>query len=85
MRELVDRKIDIIVEGGEQATLQAAMSATRTLPIIMFAVTYDPVAAGYVASLARPGGNVTGVFLRRPELIENSWRSWRRPFPDGVG
>jgi putative ABC transport system substrate-binding protein len=81
MRELVDRKIDIIVEGGEQATLQAAMSATRTLPIIMFAVTYDPVAAGYVASLARPGGNVTGVFLRRPELIEKQLEVLAEAFP----
>jgi putative tryptophan/tyrosine transport system substrate-binding protein len=81
MRELVDRKVDMIVDGGEQATLQAAMSATRTLPIIMFAVTFDPVAAGYVASLPRPGGNVTGVFLRRPELIEKQLEVLAEAFP----
>jgi ABC-type uncharacterized transport system substrate-binding protein len=70
MEELAhQRKVDIIVEAGEEVSLQAAM-ATATLPIVMLAVTYDPVARGYVSSIARPNGNVTGLFLRRPEFVE---------------
>jgi hypothetical protein len=48
--------------------LKAAKQATGTIPIVMIAINYDPVALGYVGSLARPGGNITGVFLRQPEL-----------------
>jgi len=71
MEELAhQRKVDIIVEAGEEVSLQAAMATTATLPIVMLAVTYDPVARGYVSSIARPNGNVTGLFLRRPEFVE---------------
>src|ERR1700676_568818 len=69
MRELVRRKVDIILAAGEDQALKAAMAATRSLPIVMVAVGYDPVARGYVTSIARPTGNVTGVFLSRPELV----------------
>jgi len=44
------------------------MAATRTVPIVMVAIDYDPLAGGYIASLARPGGNVTGVFFQQVEL-----------------
>ena len=57
--ELVQLKVEVIVTTGSQAT-RAAQNATRTIPIVM-AVSGDPVAAGFVASLARPGGNVTGL------------------------
>ncbi len=57
--ELVALKPDIIVAGASAGT-QAAMQATRTIPIVMLGVA-DPVGSGFVASLARPGGNVTGV------------------------
>ena len=56
--ELVRFKIDIIVTGGAPATL-SAKDATRTIPIVM-ASDADPVESGVVASLARPGGNITG-------------------------
>jgi ABC-type uncharacterized transport system substrate-binding protein len=56
--ELVRRKVDVIVTAGDPA-IRAAKSATATIPIVM-AVVGDPVAAGFVASLARPGGNLTG-------------------------
>jgi putative tryptophan/tyrosine transport system substrate-binding protein len=48
--------------------LAAALQATQTTPIVMVAIDYDPVALGYVSGLARPGGNVTGVFLQQLEL-----------------
>src|SRR6266481_3629752 len=57
--ELVQLKVDIIIVGGSPAT-QAAMNATKTIPIVMTNVT-DPVGIGLVASLAHPGGNVTGL------------------------
>lgn len=57
--ELVDRKVDVIVTFGTPAA-QAAKRATATIPIIL-ALIADPVASGLVASLSRPGGNVTGL------------------------
>jgi putative ABC transport system substrate-binding protein len=57
--DLVRLKVNVIVTGGGFAT-KAAMEATTTIPIVFQGIT-SPVAGGYVASLARPGGNVTGV------------------------
>ena len=57
--ELVRLKVDVIVAGGTTST-QAAMQATTTIPIVMVG-TGDPLGTGLVASLAKPGGNVTGV------------------------
>ena len=63
--ELVGRGVDAIYAGGPEPAVKLAVTATRTLPVVMLANDYDPVARGYVASLARPGGNVTGVFFSR--------------------
>ena len=65
--DLVRVKVDVIVGVGEQA-IRAAQQATRTIPIVIAAVT-DPVATGLVASLARPGGNITGLSMMGPELV----------------
>jgi putative ABC transport system substrate-binding protein len=59
--ELVALKVDIIVAAGPNRTIQAVKTATKTIPIIMAGLGSDPVAAGFVESLARPGGNVTGL------------------------
>jgi putative tryptophan/tyrosine transport system substrate-binding protein len=59
--ELVRLKVDIIVVSGGDPEIRAAKSATKTIPIIMVGVGTDPVKAGFVKSLARPGGNVTGI------------------------
>src|SRR5574341_1436826 len=64
--ELVALKVDVIVAGGTPHAL-AAKQATRTLPIV-FANVVDPVTDGLVTSLARPGGNVTGLSQLAPEL-----------------
>jgi ABC-type uncharacterized transport system substrate-binding protein len=58
--ELARRKVDVIIAPGDLAGL-AAKRATKTIPIIL-APTSDPIASGLVASLARPGGTVTGFF-----------------------
>jgi ABC-type uncharacterized transport system substrate-binding protein len=65
--ELVALKVDVIVAANTRAAL-AAKQATRTLPIV-FATAVDPVASGLVTSLARPGGNVTGLSILAPELV----------------
>ena len=65
--ELVRLKIDVIVTGGGPNT-RAAKEATTTIPIVM-AQDGDPVANGFVASLARPGGNITGLANLAPELM----------------
>jgi putative ABC transport system substrate-binding protein len=59
--ELVRLKVDIIVAGGGDPLIQAAKNATKTIPIVMVGVGTDPVEAGLIESLARPGGNVTGM------------------------
>jgi len=59
--ELVRLKVDIIVAAGGPTWVQAAKNATKTIPIVMVGQGADPVEAGLVGSLARPGGNVTGL------------------------
>ena len=64
--ELVRLKVDVIVTGGPLVT-RAAKAATSTIPIVM-GFDNDPVGSGFVASLARPGGNITGLSTLAPEL-----------------
>jgi len=59
--ELVRLKVDIVMVAGGPAPIRAAMKATKTIPILMVGTPDDPVEAGLVKSLARPGGNVTGL------------------------
>jgi putative tryptophan/tyrosine transport system substrate-binding protein len=58
--ELVRLKVDLILVAGAEGNIRAATNATKTIPIVMMGQGADPVKAGFVASLARPGGNVTG-------------------------
>src|SRR6266496_1806861 len=64
--ELVRLNVDVIVTGGA-ANTRAAKEATKIIPIVM-ALDNDPVASGFVASLARPGGNITGLSTLAPEI-----------------
>ena len=66
--ELVRLKVDVIVASGGPRLIQAAKNATKTIPIVMVAAGIDPVEAGFVESLARPGGNVTGITTLNREL-----------------
>src|SRR5216683_3626678 len=65
--ELASLKVDVIFARGTWA-LAAAKNATRTIPIVGIDLEIDPVEAGLVASIARPGGNITGMFLDLSEL-----------------
>src|SRR4029450_920584 len=59
--ELVRLKVDIIVVASGEPGIRAAKNATKTIPIVMVGTGIDPVKAGLIESLARPGGNVTGL------------------------
>jgi putative ABC transport system substrate-binding protein len=66
--EMVHLKVDIIVVAGGTLYARAAMNATKTIPIVMGGPGADPVTAGLVDSLARPGGNITGITILSREL-----------------
>jgi putative tryptophan/tyrosine transport system substrate-binding protein len=66
--DLVRLKVDVLVAAGGALVIQAAMKATKTIPIVMAGQGIDPVKAGFVESLARPGGNVTGITNLGAEL-----------------
>ena len=65
--DLVNNRVDAIVAAAP-AAVQAAAGATTSIPVIAIDLESDPVASGFVRSLARPGGNVTGVFLDFPDF-----------------
>jgi putative ABC transport system substrate-binding protein len=77
--ELVRLKVDVIVTHGDPGIL-AAKTATTTIPIV-FAIAGDPVASGFVASLARPGGNVTGMVGFNPEVSAKRLELLKDAFP----
>jgi putative ABC transport system substrate-binding protein len=64
--ELVDLKVDVIVAAGSQA-VHAAQRTTKSIPIVMTSSS-DPIGTGFVASLAHPGGNITGLSILGPDL-----------------
>jgi len=81
-RELVMRHLDIILAPGPENALKYALANSATTPIVMIAIDYDPLARGYVTSLARPTGNVSGVFLQQIELTEKRLQLLKSAFPD---
>jgi putative tryptophan/tyrosine transport system substrate-binding protein len=80
-RILAAHDLDIILATGPEIALKSALAATRTQPIVMIAIDYDPFARGYVTSLARPSGNVTGVFFQQTELSAKRIQLLRDAFP----
>jgi len=78
--ELVRLKVDVIVAGGD-SPVSAARKATRTIPIVMVHAT-DPVESGFAASLARPGGNITGLSTQSTELVGKRLQLLREAVPN---
>src|SRR5579872_5849304 len=81
-RKLATRGVDIIVASGPEISLKSALASSDSKPIVMVAVDYDPLARGYVTSLARPTGNVTGLFLQQIELMAKRLQLLKSAFPD---
>jgi putative tryptophan/tyrosine transport system substrate-binding protein len=81
-RELVERKADILLAFGPEVFLNSALAASQTTPIVMGALDYDPLARGYVTSLAQPGGRITGIFLRQIELTVKRLQFLKDALPD---
>jgi len=71
VKELVSVKVDVIVTTSAQSVL-TVKNASRTIPVV-FSGVQDPVASGIIDSLARPGGNATGLSILAPELAEKDW------------
>src|SRR5262249_32022842 len=78
--DLVRLDVNVIVTTTDPAT-RAAKRATPTIPILMVAINYDPVALGHVDSLARPGANVTGLFFQHLELLAKRFGLFKEMLP----
>jgi putative ABC transport system substrate-binding protein len=76
--EFLRRHVDVIVTYGSAAAVLE--QATTTIPIVL-AVAFDPVSAGLVSSLARPGGNVTGMSIQQPDLVGKRLELLREVIP----
>jgi putative tryptophan/tyrosine transport system substrate-binding protein len=81
--DLVSRQVAVIAVGGSTPASLAAKAATQTIPIV-FAVGTDPVGVGLVASLAKPGGNVTGVTNLNVELFKKCFELMHSLMPQGA-
>ena len=79
--ELVQLKVDVIVTTPAQPPIRAAQRATRIIPIVMAGVNFDPVEAGFVTSLARPGGNITGITSIEADLHPKRLALLKEAFP----
>lgn len=78
--DLVERKVDLIFAVSPTA-VRAARSATATIPIIAADLESDPVEAGFITSITRPGGNITGVFLDFPDFGKKWLKSLKETVP----
>jgi putative tryptophan/tyrosine transport system substrate-binding protein len=81
LKERISKGANVVVASGPEITLRLAIAATSMLPIVMVAFDYDPLAHGYIKTLARPGGNVTGLFLQQIELAVKRLELIREVFP----
>jgi putative ABC transport system substrate-binding protein len=79
--EFVRLKVDVIVAGAARIIIRALQRATRTIPIVMRGVNVDPVRAGFVESLARPGGNITGLTNLAAKLAPKRLELLKEAFP----
>ena len=80
--EMMRSPLDLVVAAGPEIALQAVVGASGFIPIVILAVQYDPIERGYVTSLSRPGGNITGVFYRQIELAQKQLELLAQAFPE---
>ena len=77
--------VDVVVAPGPDSSLKGALVTPDSIPIVMVAIDYDPLERGFVKSLARPGGRVTGVFLQQIEVGVKRLQLLKDAFPDMRG
>src|SRR5215471_9549660 len=82
--ELVAAKADVLIADGPEIALQAATAARPIVPVVMLANNYNPFERGYVRTLAKPGGNVTGLFYRQQELAAKQLELLIEAFPEQI-
>jgi putative ABC transport system substrate-binding protein len=80
--ELIHLKVDVILAAGGPASLNAARTATTTIPIVMVASSRDPIGAGLIKSYAHPGGNITGLVTAPEELTGKQLQLLREVRPE---
>ena len=78
---LVRQRPNVLLVVGPEMSVKAARRATRTIPIVMVALNFDPIALGYVQSLARPGGNITGLVSRAVDTTPKQLELLREALP----
>jgi putative ABC transport system substrate-binding protein len=79
---VIRSNVDVVVAFGPEIALKAAVAASQTIPIVMIAVNFDPIAGGYVTDIARPNRNITGLVYRAPELAGKQLELLVQAFPD---
>jgi putative ABC transport system substrate-binding protein len=79
--ELMRAQPELIVVSGTETMLQAVLASKPNIPIVLIAVNFDPIARGYIASLAKPGGNITGVVFQQLELVQKQVELLTQAFP----
>jgi putative tryptophan/tyrosine transport system substrate-binding protein len=79
--EILRAQVDVVVAPGPEALLRAFSQATKNIPIVMISIDYDPIKRGYISELARPGGNITGIFFRQLELTTKRVELLKEAFP----
>lgn len=80
--ELTQSRPDILVSAGPEIALRTLLAAKLAVPIVMIAINFDPIARGYVDSLSRPGGDMTGVVFQQLELARKQVEILSQAFPD---
>lgn len=80
--ELMQARPDILVAAGPEIALQTLIAAKSAVPIVMIAINFDPIARGYVASLSRSGGDITGVVFQQLQLAQKQVEILSQAFPD---
>src|SRR5207249_7897757 len=78
--DLVRLDVNVIATATDPAT-RAAKGATTTIPTLMMAINYDPIALGYIDNIARPGANVTGLFFQHLELLAKRFGLFKEMLP----
>lgn len=81
-RQVMAGKPDIVIAAGPEPSLKSALAVSGSVPIVMVAIDFDPVARGYIASLAKPSDRVTGVYSQLSDLAGKHLQLVRETLPD---